>query len=235
MDEFLQRLRDRKLVQWSLAYLAAAFALIQVGDIVAQRFGLPDSVQRFVIVTLAVGFFVTLVLAWYHGERGAQRISGTELMILALLLGIGGGLMLLVGGGKRAGDAAIADAPVQPAAAAKSPAPTAPIPPKSIAVLPFQSLSDDKANAYFAEGMQDEILTRLAGIADLKVISRTSTKRYESRPDNLKVVGAELGAAVGRESTAAVGVVDPQLAKGIRAIVESAPAEGHAADSGRAR
>jgi len=201
MDEFLQRLRDRKLVQWSLAYLAAAFALIQVGDIVAQRFGLPDSVQRFVIVTLAVGFFVTLVLAWYHGERGAQRISGTELMILALLLGIGGGLMLLVGGGKRAGDAAIADAPVQPAAAAKSPAPTAPIPPKSIAVLPFQSLSDDKANAYFATGMQDEILTRLANIHDLKVISRTSTAQYEARPADLKAVGLQLGVASVLEGT----------------------------------
>ena len=88
-----------------------------------------------------------------------------------------------------------------PDAAQRNPGPAgsaavaATLPEKSIAVLPFENLSDDKANAYFAEGMQDEILTRLAGIADLKVISRTSTKRYESRPDNLKTVGAELGAA----------------------------------------
>jgi TolB-like protein len=87
--------------------------------------------------------------------------------------------------------AATAGAP----AAANASTPSAAIPEKSIAVLPFENLSDDKANAYFAEGMQDEILTRLAGIADLKVISRTSTKRYASRPDNLKIVAAELGAA----------------------------------------
>src|SRR5260370_39106438 len=93
MSEFLQRLKQRKLVQWTLAYVAAAFALLQGIDIVAQRFGWPGQTMRFVIITLSVGLFVTLVLAWYHGERGAQRVTGTELLILALLLAIGGGLL----------------------------------------------------------------------------------------------------------------------------------------------
>src|SRR5207248_4355079 len=66
---------------------------------------------------------------------------------------------------------------------------------KSIAVLPFDNLSSDKENAYFAEGIQDEILTRLAKIADLKVISRTSTQKYKSAPDNLREVGKQLGVA----------------------------------------
>src|SRR5213075_1471919 len=66
---------------------------------------------------------------------------------------------------------------------------------KSIAVLPFENLSDDKANAYFAEGVQDEILTRLSKIAALKVISRTSTRKYKSAPDNLREVGNQLGVA----------------------------------------
>src|SRR5262249_19980785 len=66
---------------------------------------------------------------------------------------------------------------------------------KSIAVLPFDNLSEDKSNAYFATGMQDEILTRLAGIHDLKVISRTSTEQYASRPPNLRTVAGELGVA----------------------------------------
>ncbi|HET9189751.1 MAG TPA: hypothetical protein VFN69_04180, partial [Rudaea sp.] len=91
MDGFLQRLRERKLVQWALAYVAFAFALLQGIDIVAQRFGWPESVERILILALCVGFFVALVLAWYHGERGAQRVSSTELVILALLLAIGGG------------------------------------------------------------------------------------------------------------------------------------------------
>ena len=93
MNEFLQRLKERKLVQWTVAYVAAAFALFQGVDIVAQRFGWPEYLVRFTFIALAVGFFVTLVLAWYHGERGAQRVTGTELLILALLLAIGGGFL----------------------------------------------------------------------------------------------------------------------------------------------
>ncbi|HSC10061.1 MAG TPA: hypothetical protein VLC97_03730, partial [Rhodanobacteraceae bacterium] len=93
MDVFLERLKQRKIVQWALAYAAAAFALLQGADIVAQRFGWPESIERGLIVALAVGLCVTIVLAWYHGDRGAQRVTGTELLILALLLAIGGGLL----------------------------------------------------------------------------------------------------------------------------------------------
>jgi TolB-like protein len=64
---------------------------------------------------------------------------------------------------------------------------------KSIAILPFENLSEEKANAYFAEGIQDEILTKLTGVRDLKVISRTSTAKYQSKPDNLKTIAQELG------------------------------------------
>jgi hypothetical protein len=77
LDVFFDRLKERKLVQWALAYIAAAFALIQVLDIVAQRFGWPESIERFAIIALAIGFCVMLVLAWYHGERGAQKVMGT--------------------------------------------------------------------------------------------------------------------------------------------------------------
>jgi TolB-like protein/Tfp pilus assembly protein PilF len=191
MNEFLQRLKERKLVQWTVAYVAAAFALLQGIDIVAQRFGWPEQTIRFVIMALSVGLFVTLVLAWYHGERGAQRVTGTELLILALLLAIGGGFLWQFAG---ASHERIVRSDAPPAATAASPAPAA-IPEKSIAVLPFENLSDDKTNTYFATGMQDEILTRLAGIRDLKVISRTSTEQYASRPPNLKIVAEQLGVA----------------------------------------
>jgi len=72
---------------------------------------------------------------------------------------------------------------------------TLPAPEKSVAVLPFENLSEDKANAYFAEGIQDEIVTRLAKIADLKVISRTSTQQYQSKPGNLSEIAKQLGVA----------------------------------------
>ena len=102
MTEFLARLKQRKLVQWALAYVAFAFAVIQVLDVVAQRFGWQDQVEKLLILALAIGFVIVLVLAWYHGERGAQRISGTEIVILALLLAIGGGLLWRFERGARA-------------------------------------------------------------------------------------------------------------------------------------
>src|SRR5206468_483778 len=75
------------------------------------------------------------------------------------------------------------------------PATAGSLPQKSIAVLPFENLSDDKGAAYFAEGIQDEILTKLASIADLKVISRTSTAKYQSKPDDLRTASQQLGVA----------------------------------------
>jgi TolB-like protein/Tfp pilus assembly protein PilF len=186
VEGFFERLKQRKLVQWALAYIAAAFALIQVVDIVAQHFGWPEYTMRLVIIVLALGFFVTLVLAWYHGERGAQRVTGTELSILTLLLAIGGALLWRIAPTSGVSDARVSTAASPQATAADS---------KSIAVLPFENFSEDKSNAYFASGMQDEILTRLAGIHDLKVISRTSTEQYASRPPNLKIVAEQLGVA----------------------------------------
>src|SRR4029077_10426032 len=93
MNEFFQRLKQRKLVQWAIAYVAAAFALLQGMDIIGQQFGWPDSVRRGITLALVVGFFFTLVLAWYHGERGVQRVTGTELLIIGLVLAVGGGLL----------------------------------------------------------------------------------------------------------------------------------------------
>jgi TolB-like protein len=187
MNEFLQRLKQRKLVQWTLAYIAAAFALLQGIDIVAQQFGWSEDVRRGITLALIVGFFVTLVLAWFHGERGAQTASGTELLVLALILGMGGGLLWRFAPIRRG----------QPAtgSAAASSSQTTGIPKKSVAVLPFENLSAEKDNAYFADGIQDEILTGLAKIGDLKVISRASTQSYGSRPPNLAKIGRQLGVA----------------------------------------
>src|SRR5436305_2043845 len=126
MSEFLQRLKQRKLVQWTLAYVAAAFGLLQGIDIVAQRFGWPEQTMRLVIIALVIGFFGTLVIAWYHGERGAQRVTGVELVILALLLAVGGGVLWRFSS--------------HPLEAREKPAsvPSVTISEKSIAVLPFE-------------------------------------------------------------------------------------------------
>ena len=181
MGGFLERLKQRKLVQWALAYVAAAFALIQVLDVVAQRFGWPESAERILIIALAIGFFVALVLAWYHGERGVQRVSGTELLILALLLTIGGAIAWRVAPNAPA---------AMPAAAVAVPALE-----KSIAVLPFSDLSPAHDQEYFSDGMAEELLNALAKIRDLKVAGRTSSFFYKGRNEDLRAIGKALGVA----------------------------------------
>jgi serine/threonine-protein kinase len=199
MTEFIARLKQRKLVQWALAYVAFAFALLQGTDVVAHQFGWPDGLQRGITLVLIIGFVVALVLAWYHGERGAQKVSGTEIVILALLLAIGGGLLWRYERVTPNSNANVAssspDATQRNPGTTPSAIPIAAIPAKSIAVLPFENLSGDKDNAYFADGMQDLILTKLADIGDLKVISRTSTMKYASHPDDLKTIAQQLGVA----------------------------------------
>ena len=191
MNEFFQRLKQRKLVQWAIAYVAAAFALLQGIDIVAQQFGWPEGVRRGITLALVVGFFVCLVLAWYHGERGAQRVTGTELLIIGLVLALGGGFLWRFAATSHIQDTKPSAIPNDNRTAE----PSRVIPEKSIAVLPFENLSEEKANAFFATGIQDEILTRLAKIADLKVISRTSTSQYQSKPESLTLIAQQLGVA----------------------------------------
>ena len=197
MSDFLKHLRQRKLVQWAAAYIAAAFALLQGIDIVATKFGWPVTVERLLIIAICVGFFITLLLAWYHGEQGRQRASGTELLLVALVLAVGGGFLWKFAGATASHDRMANTAtPANQAASATPPTSSlAAIPAKSIAVLPFENLSSDKDNAYFADGIQDEVLTRLAKIGTLKVISRTSTMRYASRPGDLSEIARQLGVA----------------------------------------
>ena len=156
MAGFLLRLRQRKLVQWAIAYVAFAFALLQGVDIVAQRFAWPDQFERALILALAVGFVIALVLAWYHGERGAQKISGTEIVILALLLAIGGGLLWRFDSASPpTGNPDIAqrtprkaDATMQVVAA----------PAKSVAVLPLNNESGEKDQQYFSDGLSEDLI-----------------------------------------------------------------------------
>ena len=188
MNEFFRRLKQRKLVQWTLAYVAAAFALLQGIDIVAQRFGWPEQTMRFVIIALSVGLFVTLVLAWYHGERGAQRVTGTELLILALLLAIGGGLLWRF--------VSIARGPTEQSGVARTSAESkSEINAKSVAVLAFANLSDDKGSEYFSDGISEELLTVLQKIPGLHVAARTSAFSFKGKNATAQEIGQKLGVA----------------------------------------
>jgi len=209
---FIARLKQRKLVQWALAYLAAAWALLQALGLAADSYDWPHGVMRVAFAIIALGFVVALVLAWYHGERGAQKISGTEIVILALLLAIGGGLLWrferAAPAQNRSPDAAQRNPgriiPDSVAAATSSglriePVPASaqaiPIPAKSVAVLPFVNMSGDPKNDYFSDGITEEILDALAQVPNLKVAARTSAFAFKGKAEDLRKVGEVLDVA----------------------------------------
>jgi len=179
MSSFLQRLKQRKLFQWALAYLAGAWLVLQAMEVTAEPFGWPLALQRGVTILLVVGFLVALVLAWYHGEQGRQRVSGPELLMIAALLAIAAILLAILRPEVEAPATPYAGLPVD----GEKPA---------IAVLPFDNFSPNPDDAYFADGMHDEIITQLSRISALKVISRTSVMQYRDERRPVRNIAAAL-------------------------------------------
>jgi TolB-like protein/Tfp pilus assembly protein PilF len=185
-------LKRRKVFKVAGAYLVVGWLLIQVAATVAPQLNLPEWAPRLITFTILLGFPIVLVMAWIFDvtpegiKVDASRVGSKRIFVVAAVL-----VALALGwyfhrhpAPEEAATKAGAETTAAPVAAAKS-----------IAVLPFENLSEDKANGYFADGIQDQILTGLAKIGDLKVISRTSTQKYASRPENLSQIARELGVA----------------------------------------
>ena len=185
------KLRRRKVVQWGLAYAAGAWVLLQGVALVRDTFGWSHTIQQVVLLLLLIGLPVAVVLAWYHGDRGHQRITRSELAILTALLLLGGGALWLYGH---------RSTPAQTAATSATtptPAPTATAVPAdarpSIAVLPFENRSAKQDDAYFVDGIHDDILTQLTKIGAMKVIARTSVEQFRDTKLTTKEIGEKLG------------------------------------------
>ena len=179
-------LRRRKVVQWGVAYAAGAWLLMQVLEYFSGTFDWPRQVQQLSTLALLIGLPIVLVLAWYHGDRGQQRVGGTELTILAALLALGGFLLWRY-------EPAIETSTT---ATATSLARTGDPPnPKSIAVLPFVNMSSDPGNEYFSDGLSEELLNLLAKLPELRVIGRTSSFQFKGRNEDLRVIGEKLNVA----------------------------------------
>jgi TolB-like protein/Tfp pilus assembly protein PilF len=188
MSGFFEEVQRRKVYRVAAAYIIAAGFIIQIGSAVFPAWELPNWTFRLVVVLLLIGFPIALILAWAYdvtpqGIQATARVPGAHrrrnlilLVVTGAIISTAAGFFLLPRASARKID-------------------------KSVAVLPFQNLSDEKANVYFAEGIQNEILTKLAAVRDLKVISRTSTAKYQSKPDNLKTVAQELGVSTIVEGT----------------------------------
>jgi TolB-like protein len=193
MADLWQRLQQRKLVQWALAYFAAAFALLQGVDIVAQRFAWPNAIERGLIIVVCCGFLVTLLLAWYHGERGAQKINGTELLLLALLLLVCAGLLWKFADSEPA-PAAPPQASVASAVSTSVPVPAAGIPVKSVAVLPLAN-GGREGQQFFSDGLSESLIIALSQFDGLKVIGRNSSFQFRDTKDDSAIIGHKLGVA----------------------------------------
>src|SRR6266581_3217891 len=191
---FVSELRRRNVYKVAVAYAVVSWLLIQIATQVFPFFEIPNWAVRFVVLLLILGFPVALSLAWAFEltPEGIKRVEDVapnesitrrtgrklDFLIIGVLLVVIGFFTYQRYGPSR-----------------RTAVPTAPLLEKSIAVLPFENRSEEKANAYFADGIQDEILTRLSKIADLKVISRTSTQHYESAPQNLPEIARQLRVA----------------------------------------
>jgi TolB-like protein/tetratricopeptide (TPR) repeat protein len=179
------RLRRRKVVQWGLVYVAGAWGLLQGVAYLRDTFNVPQAVQQIATLLLVIGLPVVLVLAWYHGDRGARRASGTELTIVALLLLLGGGVVWYYQRAAETSAVASQDPPGSLAIASDA----------SIAVLPFVNMSADKEQEYFADGISEELLNLLAQVPGLRVIARTSSFSFKGKEVDITEIARRLNVA----------------------------------------
>src|SRR6266571_3805552 len=184
MTGFFDEVKRRKVYRVAAAYIIAAGGAIQLASASFPAWELPNWALRLVIVLLLLGFPIALMLAWAYditaqGVRATPTVAGPRshrrrniIMLVAsgVIISAAAGFFLLPRVSAHKID-------------------------KSIAVLPFESLSDEKENAYFADGIQDDVLTNLSKIGDLKVISRTSVMPYRGKTSNVREIGKALGVA----------------------------------------
>ena len=199
--DFFSELKRRNVYKAAVAYIVVSWLLLQAASILLPTFDAPSWVMKAFVVFLVLGFAPVLIFSWLFeithegikreseiaADRSISQQTGRKLVGLTVVIALlAVALLVFQLVHHQSTTASPSAVPRKPASA---------LPDKSIAVLPFENLSDDKANGYFSEGIQDEILTRLSKVAALKVISRTSTQKYKSAPDNLREIGQQLGVA----------------------------------------
>ncbi|HYR24095.1 MAG TPA: tetratricopeptide repeat protein [Chthoniobacterales bacterium] len=190
IENFFVELKRRNVYKVAVAYAVVGWLLMQVATQVFPFLEIPNWVVRLVIALVMIGFPIALVIAWAFEAtpEGIKRTEDVDLAatakqpkkhawIYVVVIGAAFSIGLFFVGRYSARNGSSGSE----------------LPAKSIAVLPFDNLSRDPDNAFFAEGVQDEILTRLAKVADLKVIARTSTQRFKSAPENLPQIAKQLG------------------------------------------
>src|SRR5437667_2165581 len=195
-SNFFSELKRRNVYKVAVAYAVVAWLTIQAASIFLPAFNAPQWAMQIVILILVVGFPIALVFSWAFeitpegikresevtADQSITHHTGRKIVALTIVLAvIATGLLIFQFVRARSTSSLSTNASSSTN--------------KSSAVLPFDNLSGDPQNAYFSEGVQDEILTRLAKIAELKVISRTSTQRFKSASNDLRQIAQQLGVA----------------------------------------
>jgi TolB-like protein/Tfp pilus assembly protein PilF len=193
--QFFAELKRRNVYKVAVAYIVAGWALSQGIAQVLPVFDVPNWAIRLIVILIILGLPVAVVLAWTLEitPEGIKSTKAADAMPSTARTKKHAWIYIVVAGGLISIGLFFLGRYTASHAAGGGPSGHQSLPAKSIAVLPFESLSEDRNNAYFAEGVQDEILTRLANVADLKVISRTSTQHFNSAPENLPQIAKQLG------------------------------------------
>src|ERR1700730_13977481 len=207
IDNFFAELKRRNVYKVAAAYAVVAWLLLQAASIFFPAFDAPPWVMKIFIIVIIFGFPVALIFSWafeitpegikleseIEPNKSIARRTGRKIVVVTIALAVIA-IGLFVYQLVRSKNT-VTPRPASAELRRGEQSEAATVSNKSIAVLPFDNLSRDPDNAYFCEGVQDEILTRLAKVADLKVISRTSTQHFKSSPDNLPQIAKQLGVA----------------------------------------
>ena len=187
MSSFFQQLKQRKITQWTLAYLAGAWLFLEVFGFIADHFGWRNYIVQGLTITLGMGVLVILVLAWFHGEKGHQRLGFVEGSLLGALVLTTLALLTQLSPGE------VIRGPGHESLSSESVATTK----RSIAVLPFVNATDEPGQQYFSDGISEELINALARLPGLHVAARTSSFQFSGslKGADLVNIALQLGVA----------------------------------------
>ncbi|HEX2790695.1 MAG TPA: tetratricopeptide repeat protein [Steroidobacteraceae bacterium] len=185
-----QQLKEHKVIQWTLVYAAAAYTLLHGAEMLSDAQEWPRIIVRVFSLALILGVPIVATLAWFHGHRAQHRVSGPEIIILTVLLFVTGSILWWLSR-VHVTNIAVVVAPSVPAEVT-SVTPSA-APDKSVAVLPFADMSEKKDQEYFADGIAEEVLDRLAKVPGLKVVGHESSFQFKGTGTGPGGIGAALG------------------------------------------
>ncbi|NUS61485.1 MAG: hypothetical protein HOQ01_11105, partial [Lysobacter sp.] len=183
----IRQLRKRKVGQWVLGYVAVAWALLQGLGLLSDAYGWSGVPMRVGVALSVLGFFLTLVIAWFQGERGQQKVTRLEVALIAIVVIVGGAWLWQT------------VRTTQEAEAAATPLVTAGIPTieqdPSIAVLPLDNMSSGQEQQYFSDGISEELLNLLNKVPELRVIARTSSFAFKDQNLSVPEIARRLNVA----------------------------------------